>query len=108
MSDIASSFVFKILSEINNLEVWFHVITSDILNPIRYSCRKQTDLDIFLWANFMSFAQNFLNIFFEAKFEHNVSFIKYNTFQLREVNVTSLNVIKDSTSSSHKEIYSIF
>ena len=56
----------------------------------------------------MSFAQNFLNIFFEAKFEHNVSFIKYNTFQLREVNVTSLNVIKDSTSSSHKEIYSIF
>ena len=55
----------------------------------------------------MSLAQNFLNIFFEAKFEHNVSFIKDNTFKLWEVNITSLNMIQDSTSSSHKEIYSI-
>ena len=55
----------------------------------------------------MCLAQNFLNIFFEAKFEHNVSFIKDNTFKLWEVNITSLNMIQDSTSSSHKEIYSI-
>ena len=108
MPNITSSFVFKILSKINNLEVWLHVITSDVLDPIRHSCRKQANLDIFFWANFMSFAQNFLNIFFEAKFEHDVSFIKYHTFELREVNVTSLNVIKDSTSSSHKQVYSIF
>jgi hypothetical protein len=56
----------------------------------------------------MSFAQNFFNVFFEAEFEHDISFVKYNTFQLREVNVAALNVIKDSTSSSHKEVYSIF
>ena len=46
----------------------------------------------------------FVNIFFEALFEHLISFVEHNSLQRCKVNVTALNVIQHTSASTNKEV----
>ena len=50
--------------------------------------------------------KNLINVFFESELKHLISFIEDNRFDAAEVDVTSLNVIQDTSGSSNKEVYS--
>ena len=50
--------------------------------------------------------KNLVNVFFESELKHLISFIEDNRFDAAEVDVTSLNVIQDTSGSSDKEVYS--
>ena len=42
--------------------------------------------------------------FFEALFEHLVSFVKNDSLEAGEVDVSSFNVVEDSSASANKEV----
>mgnify|MGYP006140610467 CR=1 FL=1 len=44
----------------------------------------------------------YLDEFFETKFEHDIGFIKDDCFDVREVNISSFHVIKDTTSGTNE------
>ena len=46
-----------------------------------------------------------VDFLFEALFEHLVGLVQYDSFELREVNIASLNVVKHATTSSDEEVY---
>jgi hypothetical protein len=60
-----------------------------------------------LWHNISDGFQNSIDILFEAKLEHLVSFVKNQTFEARKVNVASFNVIKNSSCGTNKDVYTL-
>ena len=46
------------------------------------------------------------NVFFEALFEHLVSFVQHNCFQLGKIEVPSLHVVEYSSCGSYEDVHS--
>ena len=49
-----------------------------------------------------------VDLLLEPLFEHLISLIKDDGFDVREINVASLNVVKHSSTSTHKEVNTSF
>jgi len=106
MIDVDVSFVLNILGEVDNQMVWSHVPFCNILDP-EWNCgRKHTNLKLVI-SVLSARGQNFLNFIFESKLKHLIGFIKNDTFKVAEINISSLHMIKYSSNSSHKNIYSM-
>lgn len=101
--NISIAFVSQILSKINNFKIFFHVLISNIANPWWYSRWKQANLQFFSLL-FSNYAQDFFNVLLKSKFKHLISFIKNNRFNITEIDISSFNMIKDSTSSANKNL----
>lgn len=99
--------VLQILSKINNSEVFFHILSGDLLDPLWDCCRKETNLQIVFITGFSTGLQDPINIFFETKLQHDICFIKNKTLEAGKVNVSSLDMIKNTTSSSDENIDTI-
>ena len=48
--------------------------------------------------------QNLVDVLFETKLEHLISFIEHQGFEVLEVNISSFNVIENSSGGSDKDI----
>ena len=51
--------------------------------------------------------QDLINFFFEALFKHLIGLIQNDCLQRREVDIATLNVIKDTTASADEEVYAL-
>ncbi len=49
-------------------------------------------------------SQNLIDLFFEALLEHLISLIKNDGLESRKIDISSFDVIKDSTTSANKEV----
>lgn len=65
---------------------------SYLSNPTGNSGWEKADLEVFATSTF-NMHQNFVNIFFEPKFQHLVSLIQDNSLHIGEVNVSSFDMI---------------
>ena len=101
MVDVLSCSLAEVFCKIDNSEIMFHVFLSNALNPFWNGGREQTDLKVSGALRFALF-QNFLDVFFETKFKHDIGFIKDNCFDVGKVNISSFHVIKDTTSSTNE------
>ena len=99
MVDVLSCSLAEVFSKIDYSEIMFHVFLSNTFHPFWNGGREQADLKVSGALRFALF-QNFLDVFFETKFEHDIGFIKDDCFDVREVNVSSFHVIKDTTSGT--------
>lgn len=103
VSHVSIRFIGQILCKIDNSEIGTHVFPCNVLNPRWNCCRKEADLDA--TSNLRSnFAENLVDILFKTKLEHHISLVKDKRLHLGEVDVSSLNVIKNSSSGSNKKI----
>lgn len=105
MIHIYSSLFFEILDEIDYFEAFTKVFTRDIMDPARNSCTKKANLNLFNLRFY--FSENIINIFFETKFKHLICFIKHDSLQVSKINVTTLNMIKNTTSGSDENVHTI-
>jgi len=48
--------------------------------------------------------KNLVDFFFEALFEHLVSFVENDSLQCREIDISALNMIEHTTASTNKEV----
>lgn len=69
--------------------------------------REQTNLESLLVACLSHLSENFVDVLFEAEFEHLISFVKHQSLDTTEVDVSSVDVIENSTSRSNEEINSV-
>ena len=103
-----SCFVFQILSKINNSEALLHVHSGNTFDPAWNSSREKTNLQSALIAHVFDALQDAVNILFETKLKHLICFIQDYSLDVGEVNILSLNVIKDSSCGSYKNVYTRF
>lgn len=96
--------VGEILSQIHNLEVFLHVPSGHFINPFWKSSREKTNLEVFLVDDLTCLSQDLLNVLLETHVQHHISFVEHESFQLRKVNVFSLDVIENSTGGSDEQI----
>lgn len=97
----------KILCKIDYCEIVLHMLLSNALDPVWNCGGEKTDLKI-SGALCFTLLENFLNVFFKTKLEHDISFIKDDSFDIRKVDVSSFHVIKDTSSGSNEQISSRF
>ena len=93
----------QVFCKIDNSEIVLHVFLSDVLYPVWNGGGEETDLKVSGALRFALF-ENFLNVFFETKLEHDIGFIKDDGLDIRKVNVASFHVIKDTASGSNEQI----
>lgn len=103
MIDVDISFVLNILCEVEYHMIGSHVSSCNVLDPEWDCSRKHQNLELVI-SVLSTRRQNFFNFIFESKLEHLIGFIKNNTFEIAEVNVTSLHMIQNSSNSSNKNI----
>ena len=101
MVDVLCCSLAEVFCKIDYSEITFHVLLSNTFHPIWNGGREQTDLKV-SGALLFALFENFLDVFFETKFEHDIGFIKDDCFNVREVNVSSFHVIKDTTSGTNE------
>jgi len=57
-----------------------------------------------IWDTVFDFIQNLVNVFLETKLEHLICFVENKGFKICKINVSSLNMIQNSTSGTNKDI----
>lgn len=105
MLHVSGRLVFQVLAQVNDSEIFLHVRTCHVSYPPWDSGREETNLNI-IFALLVDSHQNAFDILFKAEFEHLVSFVKNNCPDLRKVNVASLNMVKDTTCCTDKDVNS--
>lgn len=106
MSYFLRGLVGQILGKIDKLEVIFHVFSGDFIDPLGKGCREKAHLEVFLVDDLGSFIQDLLDILLEAHVEHDISLVEHESFQLREVDVLSLDMVEHSAGGSHEQVNS--
>lgn len=103
MSDSLSGLVLQVLAEIDDSQVLAHVLVSNISDPSGDGGREEANLEL-PSTLLLDSVKNFVNIFFESELEHLISLVEHNRFDAAEVDVTSLDVIQDTSGGSDKEV----
>ena len=83
------SLVFEVDRQIYNHKSSLHVGSCNRFNPTWNCGRKQAHLKSFLVTNVLDIFENFINILFEAQFQHLIGLIKDDSFKPRKVNISS-------------------
>jgi len=81
------------------------MFTRDIVDPARNSSTKKTNLNLFDLRSY--FSKYIIDIFFETKFKHYVCFIKHDSLQIAKINVTTINMVKNTACCSNKNVHTI-
>lgn len=110
MLDSLTCFVLQILHKVEKHMI-LKMIFSNLSNPRGYCCWEENKLRrfslVFLFRIFDCF-HDLLNILLETLIEHLICLVEHNRSQFLEVNVLSLNMVKDSSSGSYKELDAVF
>lgn len=101
--DIFCGFIGQVLAKIENSEVLTHVLSGNILDPVGNSCGKKAHLEV-VRDRFFNVSQNVLYVLLEAQLEHHVRFVKHDGLETRKVDVASLHVVQNSSSSSNEDV----
>lgn len=103
MIDLPCCFVFEVLSQIDNFESPLHVLSRNVSNPTWDGCWKEQNLHVFGHC-FFDACQNGVDIFLESQLEHDIGLIQHDSFQVFEVDISSLDVVKNTASRSNQDI----
>jgi len=104
--DVFLGLVLQVFGKIDHLPAWFQVLVGHVLDPSGDRGREKKELGIFLDFA-LDFMKNFVNILFEPKLEHLVSFVQNQRFQFTKLYVSSLDVVKNTSSGSHEDVNSL-
>jgi len=96
------------LGQVDHLEILFHVLFGDLVDPLWKGCREQADLKELSVNLLRSFVEDLFDIFLETHVEHDISLIENKSFELRKVDVFSFDMVENSSSSANEEIYTTF
>lgn len=100
------SLVLQILRKIDILYCLLHVLICNIFHPLRNSCREQANLDVVL-ALLAHGSQNLVNVFFKTELKHLICFIENHCLHVLEVDVSTIDVVENTTSCSNENIDSV-
>jgi hypothetical protein len=103
MAHLFGSLVLQVLAEVDNSEVLAHVLVSDISHPPGDSGGEQANLKLVLISLFHT-SEDLVDIFLKSELEHLIGFIENNRLNATEIDVASLKMVKDTTSSTNEEI----
>lgn len=81
----------------------FEELVGDLLNPSWDGCREHKTLKVFQ-ASRLNLTDDEDDVFFEAEIQHLISLIQDGVLQVREVKVLALNMVNDTTTSTHENI----
>lgn len=95
--------VLQVLAQVNDSEVLAHVLVRDISDPPGDSGREQANLKLVSTLR-LDLPENLVDVFLESELEHLVGFIEDDGLDAAEVNVSSLDVIQDTSSGSDEEV----
>ena len=101
------SLILKLEGKINDSRVLLHVVIGDRTDPPWDSGRKEAYLQVIFALTFDK-AQNFLDVLFETKFEHLICLIENHSFNVAEINVSTIQVVQNATSCPHKDLTTTF
>lgn len=101
--DVLSWLVLKVLSEIYSYSRLKHVLSDNFLNPVRESGWEHALLDMVL-VSYLHLQYDLIDVFFEAHLKHLISLVEDQAFKAGKVDISSLNMIKNSACGSNEEI----
>ena len=103
MLHLLGSLVFQVSNKINTAVARFEHVACHVLDPLGNCGRKQKRLIIFR-ALFFDDPNNLLNLLLESHVEHLICFIKHHVFNIREVDISAVHVVDNSSTSTNKDV----
>lgn len=101
--DGSGSLVFEVFDQIDQAVIWLKEDRGDAGDPSGDGGGEHETLQA-LGTSFLDRVNDLFDIFFEAKVQHLICFVKHRHFEAGKVKVSSFHVIFDASSGSNKNI----
>ena len=83
------------------------MLLNDLFDPVWHCGREKQGLNLLLVDPF-DFFKDVVDILFESKFQHHISFVKNHRLKIGKVNISSVNMILYSSGGAHENVNSSF
>jgi len=103
MSYCATSLVLKVLDQIKLMVIGFQEHCADLSNPTWDCSTEHEGLNVARARCFDS-SHDFLNVLFEAKIKHDVSFIEDCEFEIVKFEVSALHMVLNASCGSNEYV----
>ena len=103
MVHVVCSLVLQVLCQINDTQILLHVSCGNVSDPSWNGCGEETNLKVSSTLCAAS-TQDLVNFFLEALLEHLICLVQDDSLEGREINISALDMVKNSTASTNKEV----